>query len=297
MYIQAFYSVYTTKTFTKLCIQVANGGISIDTNDLEGYDYFPISGEITDSKGVTIKSDVPYEGTNYYDFNYTLSSSTTGEFLIYKLIYATQNWEAIGGWYENTIEGTETWNYPDYWHLQADGKYYRYEIVDNNVQQGKYDVYKWQKSYTGIAPQAYEQASCIFYPYPYPGVNTPNFTFYYDNLDRKWKASGYINDLITNLQEFIIKVQQWGNWWENSYDNSVPSLTQGNFNNRLSAQGVNAMYKYFSNPPNYPTRSVDGNILTGEFSQGEPVSEELFTGLAQEFTKILAKDKNYPIIF
>lgn len=298
-YIQAFYSVYTTKIFTRLCIQVANGGISIDTESFKkGYDYYPTAGAIIDSSGQIILN-VSYSGLNYYNFNYASSQSVIGEVLTYRLSYALYPWKATNEQYVNTVEGSETWNYPDYWHLQEDGKYYRYEIVDNNVQSNKYDVFKWQKEEdtdTSIK-NLEETANCTFYPYPYPGVNSPIFQFLYSNIDRKWKANGYINDLVTNLNEFIIKVQQWGNWWGNAYDTKVPSLTQGNFNNRLSAQGVNSMYEYFGYPPNYPTRSVDGNILTGEFTQGEPVSEELFIGLAQEFTKILAKDKNYPIIF
>lgn len=298
MYIQAFYSQYTTKSLTRLVIQVAPKNSIDDIGTFKsGYDYYPSSAvviDINDNKWTAPSSS----GINTMDFYYASSNSIIGENLTYELSYAKEYWiaEPKNGQYITTITSSEIQNYPQVWYQKDnDGIYYRYEIT-NNITAGKYDVFLYKKSYTGNIDYDSETMTCLYYPYPYPTVSNPIFNFLYSNTEKKWKSSEPINSLIINLNEFIIKVQQWGNWWGGNYDTSVPSLSKGNNERKMSAEGVNAMYKYFQSPnPNYPDRTVDGNILSGEFTKNEPVSVELFTGLAEEFTRVLAKDKIYPI--
>lgn len=88
-------------------------------------------------------------------------------------------------------------------------------------------------------------------------------TFNFENCEsgKQWRVDYGINSLITNINSFPAYATQWKAWKYQSNPSSCPS-----FDSPLSANNLNQIYTYVG--------------LTGNFSSGDPISADMFKGLA-----------------
>lgn len=176
----------------------------------------------------------------------------------------------------------------------------RYELYDtlppdingNYTFKYNYYVYYNQPVLQSTSQDNYTtKLSVNYFPHPYPNINDK---FSFNNCisnQTKWETKKSISTAITNIKEFYTVVNQlWYYFYQsNIFIDTCPSFTKGSNSNYITAEGVNAIYKFLG--ATYPSRqNKDGEIISEgtKFEKDKDyVSAIMFTTLADRLNDLL----------
>lgn len=115
----------------------------------------------------------------------------------------------------------------DYWWIDEAGvRYYDYTEY----------YYTLKKIYQANNKLEQKEMSVTFYPHP------AEFTFTGCTSGARWKIDDGLDSLITNIEEFQPRAQQWKSWKNQSAAGTCPSFA--NSEGYLAASSMNSVYNY-----------------------------------------------------